>query len=104
MDLYSSPMRLKIENRRPRPKKGRKVLGWGEIMQKKNKKMSMKDDCCCEAMPMHPHGRGKALANVAIGLFLRLFGFGYIKDLQTLAMVIGVLMMIRGAIRMMGNW
>ena len=74
-------------------------------MQKKSKKMSMaKDDCCCESYPVHPHGRGKALANIAMGLFLILFGFGYIKDLPTLALVIGVLMMIRGAIRMMGNW
>lgn len=71
------------------------------MMKKMSKKM---DKECCMPSYCHPHGRGKALLNVAIGLLLILFGFGYIKDLQTLAMVVGVLFMLRGSIRLIGEW
>lgn len=71
------------------------------MMKKMSKKM---DKECCVPPYCHPHGRGKALLNVAMGLLLILFGFGYIKDLQTLAMVVGVLFMLRGSIRLIGDF
>ena len=77
--------------------------GWGEHMMKKMSK-KMDKESCCMPYPCHPHGRGKALINVAIGLLLILYGFDYIKDLQTLAMVVGVLYMLRGSIRLIGDF
>lgn len=70
---------------------------WGDHMAKKMTKMS--NDC---AMDCHPHGRGKALMHVAIGVLLVAFGFGiYIKSIETLALMMGVLFVLKGAVKMM---
>ena len=59
-------------------------------------------DCVCCPSP-HPYGRGKALFAVAIGILLILFGFQYIT-IQVLALVLGVLYILKGSLRLMGNW
>ena len=103
MDLYSSPHSPRL-NKKAAPSKERAANpGWGEYMMKKNASKKMEKECC-SPMYCHPHGRGKALINVAVGLLLILFGFGYIKDLPTLAMVLGVLYMLRGSIRLIGDF
>lgn len=101
LDLYSSPMRVVLTSAAPSKERAAKP-GWGEYMVKKMSKQMNKE--CCAPAYCHPHGRGKALINVAVGLLLILFGFGYIKDLPTLAMVLGVLYMLRGSIRLIGDF
>jgi hypothetical protein len=76
--------------------------------KKKMNKMSeecpecVREECECKPMP-HPYGKGKALLNIAIGLLLLLYGFNYIS-LPVMALVLGVLYIIKGSLRLMGNW
>ncbi|VVB56622.1 Uncharacterised protein [uncultured archaeon] len=80
-------------------------------MKKKTSSKKMSLDACpscgeayCECCPTpHPYGRGKALFAVAIGILLILFGFQYIT-IQVLALVLGVLYILKGSLRLMGNW
>jgi divalent metal cation (Fe/Co/Zn/Cd) transporter len=73
-------------------------------MAMKNKKMNKSSsDMACESYYCHPHGRGKALYNLAIGLFLIMFGFGiFIQNIEMLALGLGVLFVLKGGIKMMG--
>ncbi len=78
------------------------------MAKKKMGKMSMacpecgEMACSCGPEP-HPYGRGKALFAVAMGILLLLFGFGYIT-LPVMALVLGVLYVLKGSLRLMGNW
>lgn len=64
-------------------------------MMKKSKTISAAMACW-----PHPHARGKALLNIGMALVMWLYGFGQI-NIQVLALMLGVIFAIKGAILMM---
>ncbi len=73
-----------------------------KCMEMENCPACGKKECACCPMP-HPYGRGKALFSVAMGILLILFGFQYIT-LEVMGLVLGVLFILKGSLRLMGNW
>ena len=56
----------------------------------------------CEPHDGYSYERGKSLVNIAIGLVLISFGFGYIP-LELLALVVGAIYCLVGVVRMMSK-
>ena len=56
----------------------------------------------CEPHDEYSYERGKSLVNIAIGLALISFGFGYIP-LELLALVMGAIYCLVGVVRMMSK-
>ncbi len=55
----------------------------------------------CGHANCHPHYKGKALLNIALGLLLMMFGFHFIPTIELLAQLLGVIFALKGAIKLM---
>jgi len=66
------------------------------------KKKSMKSEGCCCPEDAGSYHRGKSLINIALGLLLISFGFGYIT-LQMLGLVAGTIYCLKGVVQMVAR-